>query len=150
MSTQLTEWRPFGRTPFPELPSLFNEFLRKEWPLRAGNGDEWTPRVELTETPEAYEVHAELPGCKPDDIKVNLTGNTLCIHGEKRKEEQRAEDNVHIYERSYGSFQRTFNLPNAVVQDGVSAETSEGILTVKVKKAEAAQSREIKVEVKGK
>lgn len=146
MTTQLTEWRPFGQNLFPELPTLFNEFLRKEWPLRGGNGEGWTPRVELTESPNAYEVRAELPGCKADDIKVNLTGNTLSIQGEKRQEERRAEDNVHIYERSYGMFQRTFNLPNPVDADSVKAETQDGVLTVKIDKATTNDSHDVKVE----
>jgi len=113
--------------------------------MHMGANEDWTPRVDLSESPEGYEVRAELPGCQPEDIKINLTGNTLCIHGEKRKEERRAEDNVHVYERSYGAFQRTFNLPNPVDGDSVMAETKDGILTVRIKKAETARSREIEV-----
>ena len=154
MTTQLTPWRPLERTLFPEVPSLLNELnemFRRDLPLRlGGNGETWNPRVELVESPEAYEVKAELPGCKPEDIKVNLSGNTLSIHGEKRKEERRSEDNVHIYERSYGVFHRSFTLPNAVEDDGVKAEAHDGILTIKVKKSVPAKSREIKVQAKKK
>ncbi|MCA8920570.1 MAG: Hsp20/alpha crystallin family protein [Planctomycetes bacterium] len=150
MSHQLTEWRPFGRTLFPELPQLFNEFNEMFRREAGRNGESWSPRVELIEKPDAYEVKAELPGCKAADIKVNLTGNTLSIHGEKRQEERRSEENVHIYERSHGVFHRSFTLPSAVEADGVKAETQDGILTVKVKKAEKAKSREIKVEAKSK
>ena len=148
---EIMERRPFGRL-FPQLPSVldeFNDFMRFEWPLRRGwNGDGWTPRVDLIEHTETYEVRAEVPGCKPDDIKVNLAGNSLTIQGEKRRDKERKEDNVHVYERTYGAFQRVFSLADAVDEDSVSAELKDGVLTVSVKKLQPAQSREVKIKVK--
>mgnify|MGYP003572869449 CR=1 FL=1 len=153
MSSQLSHWRPL-KSFLPEMPSMLNEFnelLRREFPMRAGgNGETWAPKVDLIETPEAYEVRADLPGCKVEDIKVSLAGNTLSIRGERREEERRSEDNVHIFERSHGIFHRSFTLPNAVKGEGVEAVAEDGILTVTVRKSEAAKSREIEVQIKKK
>tara|TARA_B100000965_G_scaffold403213_1_gene430825 strand:- start:627 stop:1007 length:381 start_codon:yes stop_codon:yes gene_type:complete len=105
----------------------------------------WSPRVELKEDPEHYLVQAELPGCKKEDIKVTLEGDTLTIRGEKKEEEKREDENVHVYERSYGSFTRSFRFPSAVDAEQVSAETSDGVLSVRVKKAEQSKSRTVEI-----
>ena len=108
----------------------------------------WSPKVELTEDGETYLVTAELPGCKAEDVKVTLTGRTLTVQGEKKSEEKREEENVHIFERTYGSFSRSFTFPTPVESDAVTAETEDGVLKVRVRKAEKENSRKIDVQAK--
>ena len=151
---QLTEWRPFGmQSAFDEGPfgEMFRRFFQQSFPrLELPEGISWQPKVNVTETPEAYVVRAEVPGVKPEEIKVTLTDDTLTIQGEKKKEETRTEkDQLHIYECSSGSFLRSFTFPTAVEKDGVVAESSDGVLTITVKKSKESSARQITVKAAG-
>lgn len=151
--TELTQWRPlerllpgFSRSIFGDLmrDDLFSRVLREA----TGNGDSWTPLVDLTETEQAYEFEGEFPGINPEDIKITLNDNCLEITGEKRKERRGGDGARRIYERSYGAFTRTFKLPVPVDEDSVSAESSNGLLRVTLRKKTAGKSLEIKVQAK--
>jgi HSP20 family protein len=149
---EMTKWRPFERL-FPAFPaSTFGDMTRDDflsrWLHGAGNGDDWAPRVDLRETEKTYEVEGELPGVSPDDIEVSLNNGCLTIRGEKRQEERREDENLHVYERSYGSFSRSFMLPAPVLEDSVSAESIDGLLKVTVEKKE--KTKPVKIQVKGK
>lgn len=146
---QLTEWRPFGaQSVFDEAPfnDMFKRFFMQSFPkLELPEGASWQPKVNLTETPEAYQVRAELPGVKAEDVKVTLTDGVLTIQGEKKKEEKRTEGQTHIYECSSGSFLRSFSFPAAVEPDGVTAESTDGVLSITVKKSKESRAKQIPV-----
>lgn len=148
---QLSEWRPFGMQSAFEEPfgDLFKRFFLQSFPkVELPEGISWQPKVNVTENPEAYLVRVELPGVKADDVKVTLTDDTLTIQGEKKKEEKRTEkDQTHIYECSYGSFMRSFTFPSSVERDGVTAEASEGVLNISVKKSKESRAKQIQVKV---
>lgn len=155
-SSQLSEWRPFSPL-FQEFPSLFQSFFGNDLRRFMGEGlprleptglTQWNPRVNVRETPENYVIEAEIPGCKPEEIKVTLTGDTLSIFGEKKAEQKRDDEQWHVWERSHGSFQRTFTFPSPVDEKSVSAETHDGVLTVTIKKTTKAPSRTIEVKPK--
>jgi HSP20 family protein len=97
------------------------------------------------EDKDAVKIVAELPGVKPEDVKLSLENNLLTIRGEKKQEAEERTDQVHRYERSYGSFERAFVLPSTVDGDKISAQYGNGVLTVTVPKAERAKPREIPV-----
>jgi HSP20 family protein len=105
----------------------------------------WYPAVDVFEDKDAVKLVAELPGVKPDDVKLSLENNLLTIRGEKKQEAEERSERVHRYERSYGSFERAFVLPSTVDGDKISAEYRDGVLTVTVPKAERARPREIPV-----
>ncbi len=99
------------------------------------------PAINVTETVNAIEVTAELPGVEEKDIKVGLEGNRLTIAGEKKEESQRDEKEWHVEERSYGSFYRSMSLPFTPADGAVEAHLDKGVLHVTVKKpAEAASA----------
>lgn len=147
---QLTEWRPFGMQSLLE-EAPFGDMFRRYFAqplskLELPAGIAWQPKVNLTETPETYVVKAEIPGVKAEDVKVSLTGATLTIQGEKKQEEKRTDkDQTHIYECSWGSFLRSFTFPTAVEKDGVTAEGTDGVITITVKKSRASQATVIPV-----
>ena len=105
----------------------------------------WQPVVDIEEQPDKYAVRAELPGLKPEDIKITLRENQLVIRGEKRREEERKDSTYHRVERVYGQFERAFNLSHAVQSDKIEATYRDGVLEVSIPKAEEAKPREIQV-----
>jgi HSP20 family protein len=105
----------------------------------------WFAPTDVSEDSESLQVRMELPGVKPEEVKISLEDNILTIRGEKRQQAEERNERVHRYERSYGSFERSFALPSTVDPDKVSASYENGILTVSVPKAERARPREIPV-----
>lgn len=105
----------------------------------------WQPVVDIEEQPEKYAVRAELPGLKPEDIKITLNENQLVIRGEKRREEEKKDSTYHRVERVYGQFERAFKLSHAVQSDKIEATYRDGVLEVSIPKAEEAKPREIPV-----
>ena len=119
------------------------------WPLQQDESgaitSAWYPAVDVFEGKDAVKIVAELPGVKPEDVKLSLENNLLTIRGEKKQEAEERSERVHRYERSYGSFERAFVLPSTVDGEKISAEYRDGVLTVTVPKAERARPREIPV-----
>jgi HSP20 family protein len=97
-----------------------------------GSGFMLSPKVDVCQTDDGWEISAELPGVDQDDIDVRLEGDTLTISGEKRDE--RKDDKNRLVERSYGSFTRTFQLPFAPDPDKITADCDRGVLTIKLPK----------------
>ena len=119
------------------------------WPV--GNGvstSAWLPSVDVFEDKESLKIVAELPGLKPEDVKITLENSTLTLRGEKKQVAEEKTERVHRYERSYGSFERSFSLPNTVDADKVAASFENGVLTITLPKAEKAKPREIAVAAK--
>ena len=107
-----------------------------------------SPAVDISEDDGAYKVTAELPGMAEKEIEVVVSGDTLSIKGEKRLEIEQKEKNFHLSERSYGSFQRSFYVPDGVDRDKIAADFSKGVLTVTMPKTAKAVEQTKKIEVK--
>ncbi len=107
-----------------------------------------SPAVDITEDDTAYKVTAELPGMAEKEIEVVVSGDTLTLKGEKRQEKEQKEKNFYLSERSYGSFQRSFFIPEGVDRDKIGADFSKGVLTVTLPKSEKAVQQQKKIEVK--
>ena len=105
----------------------------------------WMPLVDITETENAYEFVAEIPGMEKKEIKLSLEDNVLLISGEKKGELKQEGRNYHRIERSHGKFERSFRLPREVKADSINAKYDNGILIVTVPKAEEAKAREISI-----
>lgn len=122
------------------------------WPLqREENGAltaSWTPAVDVFEDKDSVKIIAELPGVKPEDVKLSIENSVLTLRGEKKQVAEENTERVHRYERSYGMFERSFALPNTVDADRVEARYDNGLLTIHLAKAERARPREIQVQVK--
>ena len=135
--------RLFDRFGFPSLRRVFD--IEPSW-RSASSFSFSTPAIDMSEDDKAYKISAELPGIDPKDIEVSLSGDTLVLKGEKRQEEK--DKNYHFSERTYGSFQRSFQLPSSVDRDKVAADFSKGVLTITLPKAAEAQKPVKKIAVK--
>ncbi len=130
---------------FAPMPRLFDA----EPPMRsAGVSGALLPAVDVSESDTAYTVSAELPGLEEKDVEVTLTGDTLVIKGEKRSQTEEKTANYHLSERSYGTFQRAFTLPDGVDRNNVTAEFAKGVLKLTLPKTPAAKAEQRKIEVK--
>lgn len=109
----------------------------------------WSPPVEIAETDKEFTVTAELPGLNRQNVRVEFDDGVLMIAGEK--EEQRKEDQrrFHLWERSYGAFERSFIVPAAVDATAVTADMNEGVLTVHLPKATGEKTQTRRIEVRG-
>ena len=107
----------------------------------------WAPPVDIYETEDAIVLKAELPGVDPKDVEVRVEDNTLFLKGERKFEKEVKEQNYHRVERSYGSFARSFSLPNSISTDKVKAEFKDGMLTLTMPKREEAKPKTIKIDV---
>jgi HSP20 family protein len=107
----------------------------------------WTPAVDIFETEHEIVLKAELPDIDEKDIDVRVEKNTLTLSGERKFEKEYKEENALRMERYYGTFSRTFTLPNIVKLDAVKAEYKNGVLTVKLPKLEEAKPKQIKIAV---
>lgn len=108
----------------------------------------WLPAVDIVEQENEYLVHVELPGVDKNDVKINLVNSVLTIKGEKKFEKEENKKNYHRSERVYGSFQRSFTLPNTIKADKIEAAYNDGVLIITLPKAEEAKPKEIEVKVK--
>lgn len=111
-----------------------------------GKEEDFVPSVDLKETEEGYELTAEVPGLKPEEIEVSLTGDILVLKGEKKEEHEETKGDYHLVERRYGSFYRGFRLPEAVDRGRLSATHKDGVLRISLPKVKGEES--VKVEVK--
>jgi HSP20 family protein len=157
MST-LTKFSPFRGSvwdPFREIGDLENR-LEKYFgkSLAPGNGGketmsvaEWAPVVDITEDAKEYLVKAELPEIKKEDVKVSVENGELSISGERKFEKEEKGKKYHRIERSYGSFLRSFTLPETTDATKVNAEFKDGVLTIHLPKNEKATPKAVEVKV---
>ncbi len=130
-----------------EIDRLFEDFTMRWWaPATQRSPGELVPRMDVTETDKEIEITAELPGLEDKDVQVGVADNVLIIKGEKKAEKDEKDRNYRVYERSYGSFYRTLELPSGVDVDAIKASLSNGVLRVTVPKP--ASTKVKKVEVK--
>ncbi len=138
--------------PFRELRGLQDEMNRIFTSVVPVSGDReemfggaWSPRVDIFENKDSLELEAELPGMKREDFELSFENNVLTLSGERRFEKKTDEDNYHRVERAYGSFTRSFTLPQTVTADGAKAEFNDGILHVSLPKREETKARKIEI-----
>jgi HSP20 family protein len=145
----LMRWEPFrdsgdffrsmSRPMFSRWPGLFGEDFTTKF--------EWSPAVDIKETDKEYLVTAELPGLSREDVKVTLEDSVLTIEGERRQEKELKDERIHRIERYYGSFCRSFTLPDDAKAEGILAETREGVLSIHVPKMEIAKAKAVQIKV---
>ncbi|MCS3698001.1 Hsp20/alpha crystallin family protein [Salinibacter ruber] len=127
-----------------EVDSIFDRFFG-----RGGDDDTstvWAPRTDLSETDDAFRIRLDVPGMTKDDIAINLQNNTLTVSGECSSERQKDGEEYVRVERAFGTFHRTFTLPDAVDPDRVEATYDEGVLTINVPKTEKSTRRQIEIQ----
>lgn len=147
MTTLLTRDR--AQTPVLEPFRMMRDLMRWD-PVREPL---WSPEMtttfmptfEVKETPSAYIFKADLPGIKEEDLDIQLTGNRLTIGGKRETEKKEDNETLHLWERTYGSFSRSFTLPEEISANKVDAHLVNGVLTLTVMKNPEAQPQKIRV-----
>jgi HSP20 family protein len=131
-----------------EIDRLFDDFSRgwptMGWPT-AGRTAELMPSMDVAETDKDFEITAELPGLEEKDVQVNVADNVLTIKGEKKSEKEQKDKNYRMFERNYGSFSRTLELPAGINPDNIKASLVNGVLKVTVPKPVPAQVKKVEV-----
>ena len=130
-----------------DFDSIFDSFFDTP-ALRAGSSCDFTPRVDIIEDKKSVRLEVELPGMEKDQIKVVVEDGVLTISGERKFESEEKDKNYLRTERFYGSFSRSFTLPDNVDSEKISADYKNGVLNVALAKHEKALPKEIKVDVK--
>jgi len=143
----IVRWDPFG-----DFDTLFNRMLPKSvagWPRLAGEGGklEWSPSANISETDKEYLIRAELPAVKKEDVKVTVDQGMITIEGERRRQKEEKDEKIHRVESLYGTFMRSFSLPENVNIDAVRCENKDGVLTVHIPKTETEKRKPKQIRV---
>lgn len=129
-----------------EMERVFDRFVRDPFEMMVHpDRRTWMPALEVTDTESEVVVKAEVPGMSSKDVHVALTGNRLTLSGEKEETKEEKSEFCYINERTFGSFQRTVELPEGVDPDRVTAEQTDGVLTVRIGKLKTAKPKHIPV-----
>jgi len=151
-------WGTFGSLRH-EIDRLFEEFDRGPfrrsilnfepfWRSAVGAARSGSPAVDVVESDKAYEITAELPGIDEKDIEVKLANGNLTIKGEKHEEKEEKKKDYYLQERRFGSFERTFRVPEGIDGNKIEANFKKGVLTVTLPKTPEAQKAEKTIAVK--
>jgi HSP20 family protein len=138
--------------PFRDLITLREKMNRLFEEAASSRGEEkdlisssWTPSVDIYETEHEVVLTAEVPGIDDKDIEIKIEDNTLTLKGERSLEKETKEENYHRIERAYGSFYRSFSIPNYIDAEKIKAEHEHGVLKVVMPKKQELKPRKIKV-----
>ncbi len=128
------------------LPGDFDEFFRGFNYSETHDTDcVWRPNVDIVENEKEYELYAELPGIKKEDLNIKVEKGHLILSGEKKSENENKEKNLYHSERIYGKFQRSFRLSDEVKSDAIKAKFADGVLRIEIPKAEKEKPKEISI-----
>ena len=139
----LIRWEPFYSMDdmFKSLPSLFGR-------LTSGQPNtDWSPSVDISETGEEYLIRAALPAVRKEDVSVTVGDGMLTLSGERRQKEEQKDEKFYKVENFYGSFSRSFALPEAVDTSAIRAESRDGVLTIHVPKTKAEVTKPTTIKV---
>jgi HSP20 family protein len=134
-------WDPFRE--LEEMSTRLNRVFGRAAPSsrEAMTAFDWIPSINVCETPQAYLLKAELPGIKKEDVKLQLEDGILTLSGERRYEQDHKEEKVHRVETAYGSFMRSFSVPEDASADAIEASYKDGMLTVRMPKLAPEQKK---------
>jgi HSP20 family protein len=148
----IVRWEPFRDllSLQERMNRLFDESYRgrqsggeDEWAL----GGSWAPAVDIYEQDGSIVLKAEVPGLEPKDVDIRIENSTLTLRGERKLDHEVKRESYHRVERAYGSFTRSFTLPNAVDTEKIKADYKDGVLRVVLPKKEEAKPRQISIDV---
>ncbi|HVB34208.1 MAG TPA: Hsp20/alpha crystallin family protein [Patescibacteria group bacterium] len=140
------------RDPFNDISKIqeqMNRFLGGSFLGRANDSSltTWAPEVDIHETEDALVLEVDLPGIEEKDLDIRVENNMLTVRGDRKFEKKVSEENYLRVERAYGSFSRSFSLPQTIDPDSIRADYRNGVLTIRVPKREEAKPKQVKVNV---
>ncbi|MCC6217575.1 MAG: Hsp20/alpha crystallin family protein [Polyangiaceae bacterium] len=146
----LAHWDPFRE--LEDMSERLNRVFGRSLARRGEGRDpiaafDWAPTVDIAETAGEFQIKAELPEVKKEDVKVSVDAGVLRISGERKQEKEEKDKRWHRVERSYGSFLRSFALPDGVDEARVAAEFKDGILLVRLPKAENPKPKSVDIKI---
>jgi len=151
----LTRWNPTREILGMEKEfSKFFDSFNNRFGLKTSIDDDefmnavWSPLTDVVENEEKYSLRLDLPGVKKEDVKIKFVNGQLSISGERHSESEKKDSTYHHIERAFGKYYRAFNLPEKIVEDKISADFKDGILSVTIPKAEEAKPKQIEVKIK--
>ncbi len=138
----LMRWDPFG-----EVDTLFQNLMANRlahWPLLGGAGSaekslRWSPSADISETDKEYLIRAQLPAVRKEDVEVILDRGVITIKGERKQQQEDKNERYHRVESFFGSFERSFSLPENVSAEAIRCESKDGILSVHIPKTETTK-----------
>jgi len=143
-------------TPFNDVDAMFNRMLPAgfvNWPRMAlgangGKTMDWTPSADISETAKEYVIRAELPAVQKEDVSVTFEDGMITIKGERKQKKEDKNEKFHRVESFYGSFERSFSLPDNVKSEAITCDSKDGVLTVHIPKTETTkgQAKQIAVQ----
>jgi HSP20 family protein len=141
--------------PFVEVNTLFDRLTGNQlarWPYFAlqGNGGkkpQWAPSADISETEKEYLIRAELPAVKKEDVQVTLDDGVITIKGERKQSKEDRNEKFHRVETFYGSFERSFSIPDNVNPDAIRCDSKDGVLSVHIPKSEASKQKPKQIDV---
>jgi HSP20 family protein len=146
-----SSWDPFRE--MEEMQARLGSLLGGRFPqLKQGTDEgfsltEWVPPVDIVEDEKEYTIRVEIPGVKKEDVKVSVEGGVLSITGDRKAEKEEKDKKYHRVERSYGSFIRSFAVPEGASSDKISAEFKDGVLSVRLPKDEKVKPQLVDVKI---
>ncbi len=148
--SNLIRWEPMSEmvTLRDAMDRLFSEAFTRPWGLADGGRGSGMPAIDMYQTDDDIIVKVAVPGMKPEDVQISVTGDMLSIKGETREQSDTKEKAYHIREQRWGSFERAITLPTSVKSEKAQAEFENGILTVTLPKAEDVKPKMITVKAK--
>lgn len=143
----LIKWEPLR-----EIEDMFDRYTKAMgWPVSRGqeliNTGDWTPRVDISETDNEFMIKAEIPEVNKEDVKVSVDNGVITIQGERKQEKEEKGKKFHRVERYYGSFVRSFTLPDNIDATKIKASFKDGMLNLQVPKTGEARPKAIEVKV---
>lgn len=143
----IMRWEPFRN--LSSLQEQVNWLFESNFPSRGSESalTAWAPAVDVYETENELVIKADLPDVSEKDLDVRVENNILTIHGERKFEQRVKEENYLRMERSYGSFSRSFSLPNSVNTEAIKAEYKDGVLNITLPKRAESKPKQVKVAV---
>ncbi len=149
----LIRWNPFSE--LDRMDRQLNRMMQRAFsgrmriPLEGESSGkyEWAPSADISETDKEYLIRAELPAVKKEDVKVTVDGGMITIEGERKQQTEEKGERYHQVESFYGSFSRSFALPDDVKVDAIRCEDKDGVLTVHLPKSEAQKSKPKQISV---
>lgn len=144
---KITRWQPYNElvSMRRDMDRLFDDFFSSPLAVNSGLNQ---PSIDLIQTDDEIIIKATMPGLDPDDLDIQITGDTLTLSGESKEEEEIKEAKYHLRERRYQSFSRSIQLPTMVVADKAEADMKNGVLTLTLPKAEEVKPKVISVKAK--
>src|ERR1700748_309119 len=152
MNKLMSTWNPLRE--MEEAQNRFNRFYSGGFPNRIGSGEipnlavaDWSPEVDISEDDHGYQLKADLPEMKKDDVRVTVEDGILSVSGERKSQKEDQKKKFHRIERSFGTFRRSFTLPEDADSTKVTAEFRDGVLKVHLPTTTKVKSKALEVKV---